>query len=228
MIGRAVARHGFALSVAALAAGICLVAAFLLVVALPDLAGTAAVLPSPTPTAAVPSATPLSAMGQSPIAVEMSATADCAACHLTTGGTVGTRTIPTMAHPLWGWRDCTACHANDRLVATAPGHSGLHRNECLVCHKVPDTTAATRPPLRPEHMGNTQPCTSCHGEDEHAPLPTSMAGRDNCWICHNGPEFSYLFESPSASAPSASPAPSAAAPSPITGTGLRPGGPTTP
>ncbi len=63
--------------------------------------------------------------------------------------------------------------------------------------------------MRPEHMGGDQPCTSCHGVDKHAPLPADMAGRDNCWICHNGSEFVYLFESPS---PGASPAPSAGAP----------------
>jgi hypothetical protein len=31
--------------------------------------------------------------------------------------------------------------------------------------------------------------------DEHAPMPEAMQGRgENCWICHNGPEFTYLFE----------------------------------
>lgn len=222
MIRRTLARHGFGIAVAVLGAGICIAGAFLLVVALPDLTGQVAVVTSPYPSPSVaPSATPQSAMGKSPIGIEMSANADCAACHLTTSGTVGTKTIPLMAHPLWGWRDCTACHATDRLVATAPGHSGLHKDECLVCHKVPDAAAlASRAPLRPEHMGNTQPCTTCHGEDKHAPLPDSMKGRDNCWICHNGPEFSYLFASPS---PSISPVPSAA-----TGTGLGTGSPATP
>lgn len=220
MIRRTLARHGFAIAFAVLGAGICIAAAFLLVVALPDLTRQSADVASATPSVA-PSATPRSAMGTSPLGIEMSANADCGACHLTASGAVGTKTIPVMAHPLWGWRDCTACHATDRLVATAPGHSGLHRDECLVCHKVPDAAAlASRPPLRPEHMGNTQPCTSCHGEDEHAPLPASMQGRNNCWICHNGPEYSYLFQSPS---PSVSPVPS-----PVTGTGLGTGGATTP
>jgi hypothetical protein len=58
-------------------------------------------------------------------------------------------------------------------------------------------------------MGGTQACTSCHGVDEHAPLPAAMEGRDNCWICHNGPEFTYLFESPASS-----PVPSSIVPSP--------------
>jgi hypothetical protein len=68
--------------------------------------------------------------------------------------------------------------------------------------------------MRPEHMGSTgKACTSCHGVDKHAPMPADMAARgNNCWICHNGPEYQYLFSSPSASGdttPSGSVAPSA-------------------
>lgn len=205
MSARTITRHGFGLAIASLLAGIVLVASFLLVVAVPDLARTAA---APTPSAlpgatASPSPTPRSAMALSPIGIEMPADSDCAACHVTTTGTLGTRPIPPLAHPLWGWRDCTACHAPDRLVRTAPGHSGLHKDDCLVCHQVPDTATPSQAPLRREHMGNTQPCTSCHGQDKHAPLPEAMQGRDNCWICHNGPEFTYLFESPSAPPPAA-------------------------
>ena len=44
-------------------------------------------------------------------------------------------------------------------------------------------------------MGTEKTCSACHGIDDHAPLPEAMRGRgDNCWICHNGPEFTYLFE----------------------------------
>jgi hypothetical protein len=42
-----------------------------------------------------------------------------------------------------------------------------------------------------------------------------MRGRgDNCWICHNGPEFTYLFEdnpAPATVAPGASEAPASPA-----------------
>ncbi len=199
MIRIAVARYWFPASVAAMLTAIVVLAAFLLVVAVPDLSRQAAAeAPTPTPApSTAATANPLSPMANSPIGIQMSANADCAACHETTDGTVGTKDIPVMAHPLWGWRDCTACHSTGSLVATAPGHSGLHKDDCLVCHKAPDPDATTtHAPLRPEHMGNTQPCTSCHGVDDHAPLPASMADRgDNCWICHNGPEFTYLFDS---------------------------------
>ena len=112
-----------------------------------------------------------------------------------------------MGHPLWGWRDCTACHATPSLVKTAPGHSGLHKDQCLICHQTQtDAGVATTPPLRPEHMGTDKPCTACHGVDEHAPLPENMAGRGNtCWICHNGPEYRYLFEEDPSASPGTSP-----------------------
>jgi hypothetical protein len=206
MIVRTVSRHAFGITVAALTVGILLVAGFLLLVALPDVGGlTAFVTPTPAPTA-TPRPTPGSAMALSPIGIQMPKDANCEACHVTTAGTVGTRPIPKLAHPLWGFRDCTACHKPDGLVQTAPGHSSLHKDDCLVCHQVADpaaTTDSTLAPMRPEHMGGDQPCTTCHGVDKHAPLPEDMKGRDHCWICHNGSEYKYLFESPS---PGASPA----------------------
>ena len=199
MIRAWVARYGYQAVIAGLLIAIVALGAFLLMVALPDVSQSVGERSEPTP---APSAQPLpsslSPMANSPIGIQMSANADCAACHVTKDGTVGTKDIPEMAHPLWGWRDCTACHSTGSLIATAPGHSGLHKDDCLVCHKVPSSSSVTsNPPLRPEHMGNTQPCTTCHGVDDHAPLPDSMKGRgDNCWICHNGPEFTYLFDSP--------------------------------
>ncbi len=225
MIRRAGSGHRFEAAVGLLVGAICLVAMFLLVVVVPDLSRPVGQLVTTEPTPSPSLATPLSPMAQSPVGIKMSADADCAACHEVTNGTVGTKAIPVMAHPLWGWRDCTACHSTGSLVATAPGHSGLHKDDCLVCHKPPDASSiATHAPLRPEHMGTTQPCTACHNESQHAPLPDSMKGRgDNCWICHNGPEFSYLFQdgtpspSPDGTAspqPNTGRAPASAAPAP--------------
>jgi hypothetical protein len=122
----------------------------------------------------------------------MPSDADCGACHLDSSGVVGIRPIPVLAHPLEGWRDCTACHADDRLVQTAPGHSSVHKSDCLICHKVPSAEGSAPP--RPHHLVTGATCISCHGSK--APLPTDMAGRTNCWICHPGEEFSDLFGSP--------------------------------
>ena len=192
MIRRVASGRRWDLAIAALILAICAVSAFLLVVALPDLAGSANV-PSAGPTQTTPpSPTPHTAMGLSPIAIEMPEGADCGACHLTASGSVGTKPIPELAHPLWGWRDCTACHADDRLVQSAPGHSGLHRDDCLVCHRVPAATETAAP--RPHHVYTNKPCVSCHGTE--APLPTDMAGRQNCWVCHSGTEYSSLFGTP--------------------------------
>lgn len=214
MIRRSLIRHGYAATVTALIVAIFAVAAFLLVVAVPNLTGIAAEASPSLEAAASPAPTERSAMALSPIGVEMPANANCAACHLMTNGaidTVGTKPIPVMAHPLQGWTDCTACHATASLVATAPGHTGLHKDDCLVCHKTQDAAAsASVAPLRPHHVVPGQTCLSCHGST--APLPTDMEGRTNCWVCHPGTDTAALFGNPTAS-----PASSPAAPTPKTG-----------
>ena len=110
------------------------------------------------------------------------------------------------------------------LVKTAPGHTSLHKDDCLICHKTRAEAGAER---------GARPAPGAHGRrqalhvaataiDEHAPLPESMTGRgDNCWICHNGPEFTYLFESPSPgpSGPMAPEGSAAPAPAASSGTG---------
>ena len=219
MTSPAVTRNVYRATIATLTIGICVLAAFLILVAAPDLGGlTAWQAPTPSPTA-TPVPTPPSAMALSPIGVEMPKDANCQACHITASGTVGSKPIPRLAHPLAGFKDCTACHTTNGLVQTAPGHSSLHKDDCLICHQPPDPaspTASLAPP-RPEHMGSgTASCTSCHGLDEHAPLPDKMKGRDNCWICHNGPEFQPLFElaSPGSAPGSAAASPQAASASP--------------
>jgi len=186
-------RYAFRIAAALLTIGILVVGTFLVLVAVPDLAGTTAVKPSPTPTVK-PSPSSRSAM--SPVGIEMPADANCNGCHTTDTGTVGTKPPPVMGHPLAGWRDCTACHTVGSLVKTAPGHTSLHKDDCLICHQTrAEAGASNAPRTRPEHMGTAKPCSACHGIDDHAPLPESMKGRgDNCWICHNGPEYTYLFE----------------------------------
>jgi hypothetical protein len=217
-----IAKWAFRLTAALLMVGILFLGSFLILVAIPDIAGQTALIPTPTP---APTPSPKSAMGLSPVGIEMPADANCDACHVTATGVVGTRQIPPMAHPLLGWRNCTACHSLGSLVTTAPGHSSLHKDECLICHQTQAASGtATKAPMRPEHMGeNGAACTSCHGVDEHAPMPESMKGRgENCWICHNGEEFTYLFEesaSPGADAEPAAPE----SPAPSSGTGAADG-----
>ena len=66
-------------------------------------------------------------------------------------GTVGTKPIPVMGHPLAGWRDCTACHTVGSLVQTAPGHLSLHKDDCLICHQTrAEAGASSAPEPRPE------------------------------------------------------------------------------
>lgn len=196
---RTLARFLYPLSVTLLIAFIGVLAGMLLIAVLPELAGmaeesraTASPSISPAPT---------SPMAGGPIQIEMSPDADCGACHVDVGGIVGTNPIPVMAHPLEGWRECTACHADDRLVKSAPGHSGLHKSECLTCHQEPG--AVTAAPPRPHHLVTGQACVACHGS--RAPLPTDMQGRTNCWLCHPGAEFDDLFGSSDQALPRSSP-----------------------
>jgi hypothetical protein len=211
---RIVSRYAFRAFAALLTLGILVVGTFLVLVAVPDLAGDVAVGPTRLPSL-TPSPSPRSAM-LGPVGIEMPADANCNGCHLTGAGTVGTRPIPVMGHALIGWRDCTACHATTSLVRTAAGHTSLHKDDCLICHQTRvEAGESAVPELRPEHMGTDRTCSSCHGVDDHAPLPEAMQGRgDNCWICHNGPEYTYLFEAgpwdatpePHASLPPSAPA----------------------
>ena len=174
---RLLRRFGFHMGLGLLTAVIGLSGLFIVLVVLPELQA-AAVSPAPSPSAS-----------PNPPGVVMSwvnlpADADCAACHLTQGGVAAVE-VPRVAHPLRGWTDCTACHANDRLVATAPGHAGIHATDCLVCHEPAELPA---PLSRPHRELQNQNCLECHGRT--APLPEDMAHREQsvCWLCHRLPE----------------------------------------
>ncbi len=232
---RTAERLAFPATFSALLIGIIIVGGFVATVAIPGMLATASSTTAAASAGAsgspgspagslAPSPTPTSAMALSPIGVAIPATADCYACHTVATGGVGVKPIPYLGHPLQGFADCTACHNPTGLVKTAPGHSGIHANECLVCHQEnPNLTSMSQIPMRPEHMTG-EACTACHNPTQHAPLPSNMANRgDNCWICHNGPEFQYLFASPSAAAPTPS-----ATPQPPTSYRLQPPPTTTP
>jgi len=196
---RPVARYGYPVGLGLLLLSIALVGTFVVVTALPELVRLAA---GPGVPAASPTASPSPPSAMSPIGIGMPEDADCGACHLDATGNVGTKEIPRLAHPLEGWKDCTACHADERLVESAPGHSSLHRADCLTCHSVPSTEGT--PPPRPHHLVTGTSCGTCHGSDapgSQAPLPTDMAGRNNCWLCHSGTEFDELFNEPAQTLP---------------------------
>jgi hypothetical protein len=192
MIHQPVTRYGYPITVVLLLTAILFVGGFVLATVVPEMArvigsGPVAPLGAPTPS---PSPTAPAPMSFAPSRIVMAPGADCGGCHLDPSGGITTRPIPMLAHPLEGWRDCTACHADDRLVETAPGHTGIHRSDCLACHKVPNVEGSAPP--RPHHLPTTGTCVSCHGKE--APLPTDMTGRTNCWICHSGTEFENLFD----------------------------------
>lgn len=185
------------------------IGAYVVVVVLPSIvqleSGSGPVVPIASPS---PSAEPASVMAG--MGVLMPNDAECAGCHTAPGET---KPRPVMAHPLDGWQNCTGCHAPAKLVETAPGHSSLHKEDCLVCH-----TARTdqSPAPKPHHSYAGTACTVCHGNASipQAPLPTDMAGRTNCWVCHGLTQGDELWNAttapvgqvPTGQAPTAAPA----------------------
>lgn len=187
MIRRLLAGRGYWLIVGILVVVLVSLGGFMAIeVVLP---GTGAALfaeASPTPAASPPVSPSPEALA--PMAIRIPADSDCAGCHAA-GDSIAVKDLPRMAHPIDGWRDCTACHANDRLVQTAPGHSGIHKDLCLACHREPEPDASALP--RPHHVVPGTACITCHGSS--APLPTDMTGRSNCWLCHPGKDTERLF-----------------------------------
>jgi hypothetical protein len=105
--------------------------------------------------------------------------AECVLCH-EAGGSAGMKPVPAIGHPLEGWTACLACHTNEDLGRSAPGHEGIDQGECLNCHK----EAQEGPAITQAHADLHEACLDCHGDFAH--LPTSMVGRDQdeCWLCH--------------------------------------------
>jgi hypothetical protein len=183
MIRNLLERHWEALAIVVLATVILVAGGFVVAVVIPDAQRAAAVVEDPTSSAS-PSGSP-SPSQDVMTWLGMSADSDCAGCHVTEGGTVGLRPVPAIAHPLKGWDQCTSCHASDRLVDTAPGHTGIHAEDCLTCHQPGDLPS---PLSRPHRELQNDACLDCHGPT--APLPTDMAhrGESVCWLCHRLPE----------------------------------------
>jgi hypothetical protein len=131
----------------------------------------------PAQAGASPSASaPLMSMGLAHIPTSNA----CVLCH-ESGGSAGLKIVPAIAHPLEGWRQCAACHTNEKLGLLAPGHEGIAETECLNCHKV----AQPGPAITQPHSNlQDQHCLDCHGSFAH--LPSSMASRDesSCTLCH--------------------------------------------
>lgn len=184
MIRRIRADWAYWLAVGMLSVALVAIVGFMVVnIAIPELerAGVIAAPASPIPgLGLVASPTTRLEMGGATIPDS----AECAGCHVTTAGTIGVRDIPKMGHVLEGWSQCANCHAPNRLVDTAPGHSGIHATECTVCHEPGELLT---PLSRPHRENQNQACLSCHGKT--APLPSDMAHRDEsvCWLCHRLP-----------------------------------------
>jgi hypothetical protein len=177
-----VARHGYAVALGTLLAAIAVLVGVILVdIAVPELQRAGIIGATPVPAAsAQPTASLEIGMGGAVIP----ANAECLGCHASISGPVSVRPVPVMGHPQEGWGNCTSCHAPERLVDTAPGHSGIHASECTICHQPGDLPT---PLSRPHRDNQNVACLSCHGSK--APLPSDMTHRKEtvCWLCHRLP-----------------------------------------
>lgn len=155
-------------------------------------AGLFTINPEPT---ATPTETPT--VGTvSLMRVPVPADSSCKDCH--SGSSIDLPQVPVMGHPLQGWTNCSSCHGAKKLVQTAPGHRGIHRDLCLQCHQQRTTPTVGLP--RPHHMYPGKSCTDCHKTGGPGPLPTSMSGSKNCWVCHISAKNQDLFaDTPTAS-----------------------------
>jgi hypothetical protein len=187
VIRATVSRYGYWTAVGVLSVAIA-VMGFLIVVniAIPEIRSSGVfAAKGPLNPSAEPTTTPRPTTDISMGGAVIPANAQCAGCHLDGTGSIGLDAIPVMAHPLEGWGKCTNCHAPDKLVETAPGHTGIHASECTVCHKPGDLPA---PLSRPHRENENVACLSCHGTPT-APLPPDMTHRKEatCWLCHRLP-----------------------------------------
>lgn len=186
MIRRALVRHGYWIAIGTQSAAIGLMIGFVVLnIAIPELerAGVIAATSTLAPTSE-PAASPEASTGINMGGAVIPENAQCTGCHATSTGTIDLIASPVMGHPLEGWSKCTSCHAPDRLVDTAPGHSGIHSSECTICHKPGNLPA---PLSRPHRDNQNVACLSCHGSK--APLPSDMTHRKQavCWLCHRLP-----------------------------------------
>ena len=182
-----VSRYGYWTAVGVLSVAIVVMAILIVVnIAIPEFRNAGVFSAAGTPvSSAEPKPSPQPTTEITMGGAVLPANAQCAGCHVNGAGTIGLDAIPVMAHPQEGWGKCTNCHAPDKLVETAPGHTGIHATECTVCHKPGELSA---PLSRPHRENKNVACLSCHGTAT-APLPTDMTHRKEatCWLCHRLP-----------------------------------------
>jgi hypothetical protein len=122
---------------------------------------------------------------------------NCELCHVS-GGKGGLKTVPSILHPIEGWRRCVTCHTDESLGRVAPGHEGIAEQECTNCHQVAQTGPAITQPHAALH---DQRCLDCHGGVAHLPSSMASARQEDCVLCHKPatlppPSYPHVAEPP--------------------------------
>ena len=140
---------------------------------------------------ATPSPSPTEPEFVAAMRVPVPADSACKECHKTNA--IALPDVPVMGHPLEGWGKCDSCHGRAKLVSTAPGHRGIHKDACLMCHQQRPADMSVALP-RPHHQYPGKDCVDCHKPGGEGPLPTAMKDRENCWVCHVSRDNQELFD----------------------------------
>ncbi len=134
------------------------------------------------------------------------ADATCTACHKLAGAS-GTAeagaapagaVAPAIPHSTTKdiFKDCTACHGQDKPVPVPASHASYTADTCTGCHQLgPETLPAVVPTVEPgmpkpiPHdivKAIYQDCTACHGIDKPVPVPENHATfpASTCAGCH--------------------------------------------
>lgn len=110
---------------------------------------------------------------------------NCELCHVS-GGKAGLKLVPSILHPIEGWRRCVTCHTDTSLGRTAPGHQGIAEQECQNCHQVASSGPAITQPHAKLH---DQRCLECHGGVAHLPSSMASSSEGDCVLCHKPAEL---------------------------------------
>jgi hypothetical protein len=122
---------------------------------------------------------------------------NCELCHVA-GGRAGLKLVPSILHPIEGWRRCVTCHTDESLGRTAPGHQGIAEEECRNCHEVAPTGVAI---TQPHQNLREQRCLVCHGSVAHLPESMVTSNEEDCVLCHkpaelSPPSFPHVIDQP--------------------------------
>ncbi|MDO8749738.1 MAG: cytochrome c3 family protein [Dehalococcoidia bacterium] len=109
----------------------------------------------------------------------------CATCHNPHNPVIGQP--PAIPHSLEGRADCLLCHGSQGLKPAPLNHAGRTIEICQLCHKPGSATPSKAPPISSPTAATAAPTgtpTATNAAAGPPLIPHSLAGRDDCLLCH--------------------------------------------